>query len=334
MQIISNPAKIDFGKLESFVYNHPDTNFFQSTFAHKFFNAVDFYEPVLLLAESDGQYVGSLQGVIMKEGSGVKGYLSNRLIVFGGPLVHNSVKEVNDLLLKSLKSFAEKKSIYSQFRNLFDTNVLKSDFLNHGWEYEEHLDILVDLTKSEADLWKDVNSKRRNEIRRAEREGTTFDVLADKKYFPETYEILKDVYDRAKLPLPDYKFFETAYDLLSPEHFKAFLALNDNKIIGTMYTLCYKGVIYDWYAGSYREYYKKYPNDLIPWKVFLWGKENGFYTFDFGGAGKPDVPYGVRDYKKKFGGEFVNFGRYEQIHKPNLFNIAKLGFKLYQRFKL
>ena len=88
-----------------------------------------------------------------------------------------------------------------------------------------------------------------------------------------------------------------------------FTALNEGKIIGCMLALVYKSTIYDFYAGSYAEYYSKYPNDLIPWEVFLWGKCEGYTCFDFGGAGKPNVPYGVREYKKKFGGDLVEHGR-------------------------
>jgi lipid II:glycine glycyltransferase (peptidoglycan interpeptide bridge formation enzyme) len=259
--------------------------------------------------------------------------MSRRCIVWGGPLVIGENIDVGGKFLHKFKEIAQQKFIYSQFRNLFDTSNLKLVFSNLSWKYEEHLDILIDLTKTEEELWKDVNSKRRNEIRRAEREGTTFDIVSNYGQFEDTYNILREVYDRAKLPLPNYDFFEKAYKILNPEHLKIFIALNEGKIIGTMYTLCYKGVIYDWYAGSYQKFYSKYPNDLIPWKVFLWGKKNGFHTFDFGGAGKPNIPYGVRDYKKKFGGEFVNYGRYEKIHKPIFFRIAKLGFIIYQKIK-
>ena len=62
----------------------------------------------------------------------------------------------------------------------------------------------------------------------------------------------------------------------------------------------------------------------------MWGKEHGYKKFDFGGAGKPGVPYSVRDYKMKFGGKVVNYGRYEKIHKSILFKIGKLAFKIYQ----
>jgi len=333
IKLFTEESQFDLTELEEFINYNENSNFFQSIQAFIFFKNVDNYKPLLIVAKEKEKVVGSLLALIIREGNGIKGYFSRRCVVWGGPLILGENGEVAEKILNKLKEIAKKKFIYSQFRNLFETSNFKSIFSNQRWKYEDHLDILVDLTKREEELWKDVNSKRRNEIRRAEREGTTFDLVSNLQQFGETYKILKEVYDRAKLPLPEYNYFETAFEMLSPEYFKVFIASNENKIIGTMYTLCYKGVIYDWYAGSYQEYYKKYPNDLIPWKVFLWGKENGFHTFDFGGAGKPYVSYGVRDYKKKFGGEFVNYGRYEQIHKPYLFSIAKLGFRLYQKFK-
>jgi lipid II:glycine glycyltransferase (peptidoglycan interpeptide bridge formation enzyme) len=197
--------------------------------------------------------------------------------------------------------------------------------------YDEHLNILVNIGQSEEALWKDVHTKRRNEIRRAYKEGTSFRELVTETGVGETYRILEDVYGKAKLPLHDRSMFSAAFETLRPKGMIRFFgAINQNKLIGVIVVLCYKDRIYDWYAGSYREYYDKYPNDLLPWEVFLWGKKNGYKVFDFGGAGKPAKPYGVRDYKKKYGGELVCFGRYEKIHKPLLMQMGKLGFKLWQ----
>lgn len=271
--------------------------------------------------------------VFIKEGKGIKGCFSRRCIIWGGPLVQTENPEVLPSILKTLNRISLKKVIYTQIRNFFNTNEVKTIFESSGFYYEEHLNIHVDLTKTEESLWKDVHTKRRNEIRRAEKEGTSFEILKDGIQLEETYNILDEVYTRAKLPLPDLIFFRRAFQNLTTEYFKIFVAKNEGEIIGTMYTFCYGDTIYDWYAGSYQKYYKKYPNDLIPWKVFLWGRENGYKKFDFGGAGKPNIPYGVRDYKKKFGGEFVNFGRYEKINKPMLFQLAKVGFNIYQKMK-
>jgi lipid II:glycine glycyltransferase (peptidoglycan interpeptide bridge formation enzyme) len=207
-------------------------------------------------------------------------------------------------------------------------------FERYGFKYEDHLNILVDLTKSEAQLWNEVNSKRRNEIRRALKENAYFSVEESVDSLLKSYAILKEVYDRAKLPLPDYKFFENLKSSLNGESkLHIFTAKYNGKIIGCMLALGYKNTIYDFYAGAYSEYYKKYPNDLIPWEVFRWAKQHGYTVFDFGGAGKPDVPYGVRDYKKKFGGTMVELGRYEKVHQPVLMKTAKLGLKVWQKMK-
>lgn len=85
--------------------------------------------------------------------------------------------------------------------------------------------------------------------------------------------------------------------------------------------------IYDYYAGSLSSEYDKHPNDIIPWEIFKYYQKGGYLQFDFGGAGKPNIPYGVRDYKLKFGGELVNHGRYLFIHQQIFFLLLKLALK-------
>lgn len=319
--------------IENFVLHHSRGNFFQSTKAFQFFKAVDNYDPLFIVARDGQEIVGSLLAVVIRESGRVKGFFSKRCVVWGGPLVKEGNLKICENLLSAFNDAIRRKAIYSQFRNFYDVSAFKGGFNAQGWYYEDHLNIIIDLSKTEEQLWKEVHSKRRNMIRRARKEGTRFKLLENRDEIKISYDIIKEVYDRAKLPLPGAGFFKTAYDLLAPEQFKIFLAINENRIIGTMYVLCFQDTMYDWYAGSYQAYYKKCPNDLIPWEVFLWGKENGFKTFDFGGAGKPDVPYGVRDYKKKFGGVFVNYGRFENIHKRVMFQAGKLGLKVLQRLK-
>ena len=54
--------------------------------------------------------------------------------------------------------------------------------------------------------------------------------------------------------------------------------------------------------------------------------------FDMMGAGKPDDGgYGVRDFKLKFGGELVEFGRNIHVCNRLLFSIGKLGVKIMKK---
>ena len=53
------------------------------------------------------------------------------------------------------------------------------------------------------------------------------------------------------------------------------------------------------------------------------GREQGFDLFDFGGAGRPDEHYGPREFKAKFGGELVDFGRDVLVHTPMRLRLSR-----------
>ena len=319
-----------------FVSHHPRGNIFQTPEMFDVYQATKNNKPFLIAALDDkgNRVVGLLISVLQKEYAGVVGSFTARSITWGGPLASVDNTEIIELLIKQYNKIIKGKVIYSQFRNLWDQENFIDAFKKNGYLYEEHMNIHVDLGKTEKVLWKEVNAKRRNEIRRARKEGTTFRELNLKDEIDQAFGILKEVYFRVKSPLHDKSLFDSAFKILHPKGMiKFFGAINHGKIIGIIIVLCYKDCIYDWYAGSFQKYHDKYPNDLLPWEVFLWGKKNGFKIFDFGGAGKPGKPYGVRDYKKKFGGEFVSFGRYEKVHKPVLMKIGRLGYELWQKVR-
>jgi len=308
-----------------FVKNHPQGNIFQSPL---FFRAMEGtgVECLGAFARCSGKLSGVVLAVIQRQTDVFSRIFSSRAIVIGGPLVDPLDRQAADNIISMLTKAAGEKAIYTQWRNLFDAKEYYNSFIANGYTFEEHLDIHIDLEKDEDELWREVQSKRRNEIRRAGREGTQFGEAVSPMEEERTYEILRGVYGKARLPLPGYDYFSGIRSVLGPQVFRIFTAKADGRVIGTMYALCFKDVIYDWYAGGDSAYFHKHPNDLIPWEVFLWGKRNGFKRFVFGGAGKPGVFYGVRDYKKQFGGEFVGFGRFERINKPVMLRLAKAGF--------
>tara|TARA_Y100001970_G_C14214391_1_gene848769 strand:+ start:176 stop:1177 length:1002 start_codon:yes stop_codon:yes gene_type:complete len=319
-----------------FVLKHPKGSFFHSPEVFKVYSDSSLFEPVFLsVVDARGEILGIILAVIKKEHQNFLGYFSRRAIVFGGALIKNDDVSVYDFLIKQYNKDMRKKAIYTQIRNFSEFNKdLKNMFCQNGYKYEDHLNILVDLKKNKEELWAEVHSKRRNEIRRAKKEGTKFEIKDQEKDLKKCYSIIKSVYDRAKLPIPEYSFFKNLLSISGKElGLKLFCAENDGKIIGCMIAVVYKKVIYDYYAGAYSEYYNKYPNDLIPWEVFLWGKENNYTLFDFGGAGKPNIKYGVRDYKKKFGGDIVNFGRFLKVHNKLLMMIGVFLLKLWKKIR-
>lgn len=294
------------------------------------------YPVVVCAYGQDEQLCGLLSGVIHRQGNGLMGSLSARSVVMGGPLVRPGpdAQAVTEALLQAYRRAVKGKAIYSEFRNLHDLTPLRQAFERENYAYEEHLNFLVDLQKSEEELWKSVNARKRDYIRKSIKEGVTVHTPGDSGPAFDPYPPIAEVYRRIRLPLPGPEYFRDAAAILGPSGiWRPFGAFHNGKLIGVMITLCYRDTIYNWYAGSHQAYYDKNPNDLIPWEVMRWGKAHGYRVFDLGGAGKPGVPYGVRDYKQKFGGDMVNFGRYSLVHKPLMYSVARAGFALWQKLR-
>jgi serine/alanine adding enzyme len=68
------------------------------------------------------------------------------------------------------------------------------------------------------------------------------------------------------------------------------------------------------------------------WQAITDGKASGCTTLDFGGAGRPDEPYGVRDFKAKYGGQLVDFGRDVWSSAPVRLRLSRGGYSLARRF--
>ena len=51
------------------------------------------------------------------------------------------------------------------------------------------------------------------------------------------------------------------------------------------------------------------------------------------GAGEPDKPYGVREFKARFGGKEVEYGRFLFIAHPWLYWFGNVGVKLLKKLK-
>lgn len=327
IKITSDLSLINRDEWNDFVLSHPGGNIFQSPYMVDLYLQTGIYEPLCLFAaDASGKISGLLVAGIIHNGTFLKRWVSSRAIITGGPLVNEHEGEIAGELIRALKRQVSGKVTYIQIRNLHDTSHYKGNILDNGFTFEDHLDILFDLTASQDDLWHAIHTTRRKQISRAERRGVQIDIpdCPDKETIDKCYRILENVYRRAGLPLPSEGFFFKSFESLSQlKMIKAFLARTEDKIIGFRFVLLYRDMVYDWYAGSDTRYNDRYPNDILPWAVIKWGKEQGFRIFDFGGAGHPKEKYGVRDYKLRFGGNVVNYGRYLAVNRPLIYLAAR-----------
>jgi serine/alanine adding enzyme len=318
-----------------FVLAHDEGNIFQTPEMAEVYQRHEALQPVTLLAleKGSGAVCGGLVGLLLVEKPGVLSALSTRAIIQGGPLFRPDRvgRQAVPLLMEAFDECAGSKALFGEIWNLFAVAAGGDVFTGTGYEWLDHLNFLIDLRRSPDDIFASFSKSRRKNLRRSEQAGVTVSEITSADDLDIFYELLRETYDRVRLPLVSPAFFNIAFEILvSKQMAHFFLARHGGEAIGARAVLTYKNLVYDWFAGSPGEAQELYPDETLVWHILQWAVANGYTCFNFGGAGKPGQEYGPREFKRRFGGELVNLGRYRKIYSPVKLKLAEFGLRAYQ----
>jgi len=333
-RIISGTSGVDTAIWQAFVREHPSGNVFQSPEMYEVFEKTGNYRPLLVTCHENGTLTGVLLGVRICNGSGILCRLSARCIVWGGPLVKNDNEVIVADMIKAFSSQAAKECVYAEFRNLAPpTDGLKAAFKSVGFAYVPHLNIVVDLASDEQALFKGLAAAKRRNVKKAKKDGLVFGEIKKDMELNEMYDILKSVYKNTEVPLSDFSLFKAMFTILLPADLCRFYKVSvDDQIAGVMVVLLHNNSMYEWYVGSRKKFYNFRPNEFLVWNVMLEAKKEGLRYFDFGGAGKPGKKYGVRDFKKGFGGEMFETGRFRKVFNLMAWMLGNAAIRMKKMF--
>jgi serine/alanine adding enzyme len=327
---------LDHHTWKEFVNNHPQGTIFHTPEMFEVFRRTHGHTPVLWNAqERDGEPLALLLPVQITLLNGPFRPFTTRALAYGSVLCAPGQpgRMALDELLKAHNQDGKRHLLFTELRNPYDLQDLLPVLDDHGFAYEEHLNFLIDLKRSTRDIWGDIRDSARRNIKKARRLEVQIEEVHHMSDIEGAYSVLKDVYKRIQVPLPDISLFQASFKVLCPkEMFKILLAKVKDEVIGVLCLLLYKGVIYYWYTGTLREYAAYRAGDLLVWHTLEYGSQNGYRLLDFGGGGKPGEPYGVRDFKAKFGGDLVNYGRNICVHAPTKLKVSQAGYSLLRRF--
>lgn len=321
---------------DDFVYSHPQGNIFQTRVLSRVYSETKKYSPinVVVVDPISHKIEGVMSGVIIREMDGILGSFSTHSVVQGGPLVVPSSN--NDVVLKLVNKYdtlARTSALYNEIRNMYSIQTQLTPLKNYS--FVDHLNFIINLNQSKDELWCQIHKSRRKNINRADKAGLIIEEMVNQNLIPIFYELLKATYCDVKVPLVDISLFESAFQHLVPINLaKFFLVRHKSEYIGARAVLLYKDMIYDWYAGADPDALSLYPNEYLVWHILKWGQMNRYSAFDFGGAGHPNKPYGPREFKRRFGGNLVNYGRNISTYSKGKTWLAEQGFSVYRKFFL
>lgn len=232
----------------------------------------------------------------------------SRTLCIGGPIINSDYLYYSELIFNNLENEFKINSIYNEVWNTKDTSVYKH-FISK-YQFNEHLNFLININKSKEEVFKSISESTRKKIKKAEK-ILTLKSVENEQELTILYNLIKENYKDLKIPLLPIEVFK---NLFEKNIGLLLLAILDNNPIAARVVLKFNDVLYDWYAGKDNNFFEIPANEYLVWKSLEYGIENNFKIFNFGGAGKPKEYYGPREFKRKFGGELVNFGRYKKIN--------------------
>jgi serine/alanine adding enzyme len=327
--------ELDEGAWRQFVNQNPQGSIFHTPEIFQVFNCAKGYRPQVWAAIGEkGKVLAILPLVEVTVSGGLLHRFTTRSIAYGSILYNPNQegKEALEILMKTYTRKVKNETLFTELRNLSDLSDIQPIFKRCGFIYEEQLDYLIDVNKPVEDVRRAIHKNGRKSIDRAIKRGVVPEEIHDRCLIPKYYELLQKTYTLAKVPLADISLFEAVFDILVPKGMaKMLMARVGNEYVAASLEMPYKDVIYSWYSGYDKNWRVVNPNDFLVWYILEWGAKNGYCTYDFGGAGQSDEPYGVRDFKAKFGGKLVSFGRNSYVHDPFTLAFSRVGYQLYRQ---
>jgi len=308
----------------TFVNDHPQSTWFHRQALEGCLLQPALFVPVWFVLRKHQMIAGIITAThMLNNGSVSSAAVHSRIQSNGSPLLQDNPESNGSILTPLLNQalhYASDNAAVMEFRNSVNTGASTETWLKSGFHWSDHLNLIKPID-TEEHLWLELGENRRRQIRRATANGTVVRPAASDAEVRSWYEILHHLYTtKVRKLLPPVEFFLDFYTNCQQQNKGVILlALSEDQVIGGIVCpIQHPQTMYEWYiCGKDKEYPHHHPSVMVTWHALLWACHHGIRAFDFMGIGKPGIPYGVRDFKLRFGGQIVNHGRYTKSFIEN-----------------
>ncbi|MFC0875986.1 GNAT family N-acetyltransferase [Saccharicrinis sp. FJH2] len=312
----------------SFLQSESPESVFHFPLIFNLYSLTKGYNPVYFVHYTDDRIDGLMLVVIIR--SYFLWQFGRRAVVMQSPVIKSGREEVLRDLLVEFKSAYGDKVFYTEFRNCKKDENLDRTLSEFNFVPQERINLYIDF--GSFDTFQNLSESKQRQINKGLDAGVTVEPFADIYELNTFYGILRELYKhKVRKPLPDKSFFVSAYRLGRHNDCIQTLAIKyDRMVIGGILLAGNPGkTYYEWYIGGLHQTYKHlFPSVMATWGGIQKAGELKAERFDFMGGGIPDVPYGVRDFKARFGSEEEINYRWKWTKYPVALKLARRIFKI------
>lgn len=344
VHFFQHPTGADLNQWRLWLSGIADVHFFQHpSFAQIFSKSSHYQHQWLAVTRADGEWIATLAWVLMRERKFILPYATTRAVVYGGPVFQSGLgtaekEAAMDTALGVLIKATNRKSLYIQFRNFNETSAFAEIFTRHGFVFSERLNLVKTITNREAALM-EMSPSRRRQLKLSHANGLVVRRAVSISEVDEVYALLHKLYrKKVRKPLISRAVLHGFFNHSTEGNSGAVLVAEyKGRIVGGIIAPFTPGdTVFEWYVCGLDKHLsqeKVYPTVALTWAAMEAGMEQGCHHFDFMGMGIPGRHYGVRDFKARFGGEWVNYGRWMRVNHPRTYKGVELAYNLLRLVK-
>ncbi len=303
----------------SFLNQHKQANFYQLPGWKTVFESVFGYKPHYLLAmDEQKQVTGVLPMFLMTDIFRRKYLISNPFSNFAGICAQDSGTEAQ-LISRAIQIAQKEKARYVEFRQLrhpLHRNLPSKD---------SFVTLMLELADDADQHWRDISSRNRNKIRKAEKNGLSVDF--GMQYLEDFYRVYAINLRHLGTPNFPLRMFRKVAEVFS-ENVELLVLKHGHKVVSGMFLFKFKDMISEPWVASLREYNRIYVNNYLYWQAIKYACDNGFRIFDFG---RSTVDTGTYHFKLQWGAKAVPLHYQYSLNGKNQIPAVDANNNKYQR---
>lgn len=279
-------------------------------------------------------------GIGLLSGKSIAGIASNKTLSLGSlPCGHDNA--LRKKVIEDIIEYCTLNSISVIKINSFGTPVGSEILAELGFSVSTRWEFIVNLDLDEENLWRNLNAKKRNKIRKGQKANLTVktvndmdDVLQLRKLALETQKRKRD--KGISFPVGDeQQYGHLKYNVIDAGIGRMYLAYAGQEPVGGAFFVGFNKKAYYVLSSANQAGLKNAAPDLLLWRSMTDYKKDGYKVFNLGGlskdelGGQPLGKSGLYQFKTGFSPDVHLCYKGQLVLRPKAFNT----FTLLQRIK-
>lgn len=253
-----------------------------------------------------------------------------------GPIIKNNLEddqkiEISKNLFKQFRDICVQefkiKNIFFRFEPMFQPDGIKQ--IKKIKDFQPSRTLILDLSKTESELLKEMHEKTRYNIRLAEKKGVKIiKTNKEKESIEDFLNLIEKTSKRDNFKSHSKDYYEKMLKS-SDSNIDLWIAKKDDKILCANIIINFGDTVTYVHGASSDEHKNLMAPHLLQWSQILWAKENNYKYYDFWGISKTDDKndkwFGFTRFKKGFGGFEMSIpGTFDVVYDKKLYSLYNL----------